>query len=211
LADNKTAISLHMHLPLAVKAHPSGKPCQGTSTNCARWMRCSRWDYWWHPRDCLIHTSDARKQPWEQLVEPEAKALSLLPHWSFPAATSQGRTRSRTWASLQREVSGVSGCRCKVIAPVSDRKHRSSATPAILKVSPSHTFTSLLSCKRALAAQKANCTLGYTKRSTVSRSREGILSLCSVLVRPHLEYNIQMWSPQHVRTCWGAPRGGPQN
>ena len=105
----------------------------------------------------------------------------------------------------------MSGCRCKVIAPVSDRKHRSSATPAILKVSPSHTFTSLLSCKRALAAQKANCTLGYTKRSTVSRSREGILPLCSVLVRPHLEYNIQMWSPQHVRTCWGAPRGGPQN
>ena len=50
-----------------------------------------------------------------------------------------------------------------------------------------------------LAAQKANCILGCIKRSVVSRLREVILPLCSVLVRPHLQYCIQMWSPQHRR------------
>ena len=45
-----------------------------------------------------------------------------------------------------------------------------------------------ISQKRALTAQEANHILGCTKRSMVSRSRKVILSLYSVLVRPHLEY-----------------------
>jgi len=35
------------------------------------------------------------------------------------------------------------------------------------------------------------------KRSVASRSREGILPLCSALVRPRLESCIHLWSPQH--------------
>jgi len=49
----------------------------------------------------------------------------------------------------------------------------------------------------ALTAQKSNCILGCIKRSLTSRSREVILSHYSTLVRPHLEYCIQLWSAQH--------------
>jgi len=48
----------------------------------------------------------------------------------------------------------------------------------------------------ALAAQKANRTLGCSKSSMASRAREGILPLYSALLRPHLESCIQLWSPQ---------------
>ena len=51
----------------------------------------------------------------------------------------------------------------------------------------------------ALTAQKTNYILGCIKRSIANRLREVILPLYSILVKPHLEYCIEMWSPQYRR------------
>ena len=56
-----------------------------------------------------------------------------------------------------------------------------------------------MSQQYVLAAQKANHILGCIKRSVTSRLREDSLSFYSALVRPHLDYYDQFWSPQHKK------------
>ncbi|GAB0192030.1 hypothetical protein GRJ2_001668300 [Grus japonensis] len=54
-----------------------------------------------------------------------------------------------------------------------------------------------MSWQYAHTAQEANYILCCINRSIARQSKEVILPLYSALLRPHLEYCVQLWDPQH--------------
>ena len=54
----------------------------------------------------------------------------------------------------------------------------------------------LQSSKQCIEVEKkAQKLLGYIKRQFRSRKKENIVNLYNALIRPHLEYCVQFWSP----------------
>ncbi len=49
------------------------------------------------------------------------------------------------------------------------------------------------------AASKASRMLGFTNRNFSFKNKAIILPLYISLVRPHLEYAVQFWSPHHTK------------
>ncbi len=49
------------------------------------------------------------------------------------------------------------------------------------------------------AASKANRMLGFINRNFSFKNKDVIILLYISLVRPHLEYAVQFWSPHHAK------------
>ena len=81
---------------------------------------------------------------------------------------------------------------------MSDAGHKSKLGEERLESSPAERGLGVLntSQQRALAARRANCTLGCIKHSITSCSIEVSVPLYSMLVQPHLEYCMQFGALQ---------------
>ncbi|GAB0190947.1 cAMP-dependent protein kinase inhibitor alpha [Grus japonensis] len=120
-------------------------------------------------------------------------------------AIQRGLDRLQRWARVN--LMKFNKARCKVLhVGQHNPKHDYRLGEEWIESSPKekHLGVSIdeklnMSRQCALAAQKANHVLGCIKRGVTSRSREGILPLYSALVRPHLQYCVQLWGPQYRR------------
>ncbi|GAB0183173.1 mitochondrial enolase superfamily member 1 [Grus japonensis] len=117
------------------------------------------------------------------------------------AATQRDLDRLENWAKRNR-VKFNKGKRRVLHLGKNSPRHRyrlavdllgSSTAEKDLRVLVDNKLSMSQQC--ALVAKKANGILGYIKKSVASRSREVILPLYSALLRPRLQYRVQLWAP----------------
>lgn len=118
-----------------------------------------------HEADCLRRFAMVHKG---EVADASIELLMANCSWSvqWPSET-EWKQWSQTWAETGRRLSEPP-CRQRPGVPDDEKL--------------------AMSCQWPLAARKSSCILGCIQSHVGSGAREGILSLCSSLVRSHMEY-----------------------
>ncbi|KAM9593774.1 uncharacterized protein ACIBXB_004867 [Morphnus guianensis] len=155
-----------------------------------------------HLGNLKVHKSigpdEVHLQVLRELVDKGTKPLSII-------SVQRDLERLKLWACAN--LMKFNKAKCKVLhTGRGNSKHKYRLGREWIESSPEEKDLTVLVDEKlnmtqpcAPAAQKANRILGCIKRRVTSRSREVILSLCSTLMRPHLEYCVQLWGPQHKK------------
>jgi len=117
----------------------------------------------------------------------------------------EGMPSKGTWTGLKSE--NFNKAKCKMLDfGQGNPRYKNRLGEDLLENSPAEKDLGVLINKEldmsqqcALTAWKANWVLGCIKRGVASRAREGIVPICTALMRSHLQHCIQVWGPQHKK------------